>query len=49
MNPKYLPILALMAFVAAPVVMGVAETKTETKAEAKTEVVTAPPPKRSGE
>ena len=53
MNPKYLPVLALMAFVAAPVVMGVAETKTETKAEstseAKTEVAATPAPKRSGE
>ena len=57
MNPKYLPVLALMAFVAAPVVMGVAETKTETKtetkaestSEAKTEVAATPAPKRSGE
>jgi flagellar motility protein MotE (MotC chaperone) len=57
MNPKYLPILALMAFVAAPVVMGVAETQPESKAEAKSdaksevksEVVSTPAPKRSGE
>jgi flagellar motility protein MotE (MotC chaperone) len=53
MNPKYLPILALMAFVAAPVVMGVAETKTEakieSKAETKTEAAAVPVSKRSGE
>ncbi len=57
MNPKYLPFLALMAFVAAPVVMGVAETKTgakeeaklESKSETKTEVTSTPAPKRSGE
>jgi flagellar motility protein MotE (MotC chaperone) len=57
MNPKYLPILALIAFVSAPVVMGVAETKpeskteakTETKTEVKSEVAPTPAPKRSGE
>lgn len=54
MNPKYLPFLALIAFVAAPVVMGVAETKTETKSEpasstVATPVAATPAPKRSGE
>jgi len=54
MNPKYLPFLALIAFVAAPVVMGVAETKTETKTEpasaaVATPVAATPAPKRSGE
>ena len=57
MNPKYPPILALIAFVSAPVVMGVAETKpeskteakTETKTEVKSEVAPTPAPKRSGE
>jgi flagellar motility protein MotE (MotC chaperone) len=35
MNSKLLLLLALLAFVSAPVVMGVAETKTETKSESK--------------
>ena len=57
MNSKYLPVLALMAFIAAPVVMGVAETKTENKIEthsesktdAKAEAALETAPKRSGE
>lgn len=54
MNPRYLPFLALIAFVAAPVVMGVAETKSETKTESSpsavaTPVAATPAPKRSGE
>jgi flagellar motility protein MotE (MotC chaperone) len=52
MNPRILPYLAALAFISAPVVMGVAETKTETKTEAKGEVaaeVKAAPPKKSGE
>jgi flagellar motility protein MotE (MotC chaperone) len=49
MNPKVLPFLALISFVAAPVVMGVAETKVESKTEAKAEANVVPAPKRSGE
>jgi flagellar motility protein MotE (MotC chaperone) len=40
MNPRILPYLAAIAFISAPVVMGVAETKTEAKPEVKVEAKT---------